>query len=156
MVSSPWSDVLRTHKIQYDLDLWPQGQFKGIVLWFHVRDAAFLRSFDIVIPYLGHESLTLRRCITTIYDLWMTLALYQGDIFTHELVSGKDSLCSLIWAYQTWHLNVPPWDNSCVVSWPLNDLRPINGWGEYSWWGIHVVFYCVTIIPSLKGACYFI
>ena len=68
---------------------WPQGQFKGIVLWFHVRDTALLGFFDIVIPYLGHESLTMGRCMTTIYDLLMTLALYQGDIFNMNLYLGK-------------------------------------------------------------------
>ena len=38
----------------------------------HVRATAFL-SFDIIAPYLAHESLTMGQCVTYIQDLCMTL-----------------------------------------------------------------------------------
>ena len=67
-----------------------------------------------------------------LYDhgLW---SLYQNYVF---LLSWQDHLCSLILAYQIWHVGVSLWYNMCVYSWPVYDpdLWPIymGGGGNFN------------------------
>ena len=78
-------------------------KFIEFFTWLCVWGTAF-SSFDLVLPYLSHECITMGHCITQIHDLCMTLTfdLNIKIIF----VFGQDRLCFL--TYQIWHMGVSP------------------------------------------------
>ena len=61
---------------------------------FFVFGPQLFLSFDIVIPYLAHKCITMGRCVTYIYNFYMTLTF--GPNFHLEFVSGQNGLWPLI------------------------------------------------------------
>ena len=60
------------HDLYMTLTLDLKVKIKGFLQWIRVRAITSL-FFDIGIPYLTHECITMRRCVGYLHDLYMTL-----------------------------------------------------------------------------------
>ena len=67
--------------------------------------------FDIGLPYLSHASITMRGCVTYIYDPDSTLTFdlkVKFRSFCHVSVSDPSLLFALTLAYLIWHMGLSP------------------------------------------------
>ena len=104
---------------RYDVEFWPPCH-----VWFGLSSDRSFLSFDIVIPYLSHDCITMVRCVIYIQNLCMTLTfgLNIKILFSRWICVWERS--SLLFDIRTWAYN---YETKCtgtfmtpVWPWPLN------------------------------------
>ena len=119
---SPQGGVVYIHDPDTKLTLDLTVKLIGFLTWLCVRSTTFL-SFDIVIPYLTHECITMGQYVTYIHDLCLTLRFgqYQNSILIMNLCLGE--ILFVLWHR---HVKFSTWVYRQVMY--IQDLYDLSLW----------------------------